>query len=57
MRYGDDRDKAAYQRYADLAAVLALFAVVATAYAVIAIYTATPTPKFRSNAVPSQTVK
>lgn len=42
-------------RFADLAAVLALLAVVATAYAVIALDR--PTPKLTSRIVPSQTVR
>jgi hypothetical protein len=42
-------------RFTDLAAVLALLAVVATAYAVIALDRATP--KLTSRIVPSQSVK
>jgi hypothetical protein len=42
-------------RFTDLAAVLALLAVVASAYAVIALDK--PTPKLTSSIVPSQTVR
>jgi hypothetical protein len=56
MRHESERkNKGQDPRFTDLAAVLALLAVIATAYAVIALDR--PTPKLTSMIVPSQTVK
>ena len=55
MRDESENNKGLDPRFADLAAVLALLAVVATAYAVIALDR--PTPKLTSSIVPSQTVR
>lgn len=54
MRDESENNRGHDPRFADLAGVLALLAVVATAYAVIALER--PTPKLTSRIVPSQTV-
>ena len=53
MRDESENNKGHDPRFADLAAVLALLAVVATAYAVIALDR--PTPKLTSSIVPKST--
>ena len=55
MRDESENNKGHNPRFADLAAVVALLAVVATAYAVIALDRTTP--KLTSSIVPSQTVR
>jgi len=51
----ENKNRGHDRRFVDLAAALALLAVVATAYAVIALDR--PTPKLTSRIVPSQSVR
>ena len=55
MRDESENNRGHDPRFADLAAALALFAVVAAAYAVVALEK--PTPTLTSTIVPGQTVK